>query len=68
MSVVKQALTQALLCAWNSVFGGIALIMAVIATIGKGIEMTGTTIKLSATALGLGVCEYQMDMENGPDE
>ena len=64
---VKHAAAQAMLCVWNCVFGGIALIMGILATIGFGIQIAGITVQSAATAVGMAVCEMQMDGDN-PEE
>ena len=60
---VRNDVRSALLCVWNCFFGGIALVMGLVATAGMGIEMVGITVKRAATVVGLTACEYQVDAE-----
>ena len=57
----------ALLCAWNCTFGGIALLMGMVATLGLGMEMMGSSVKHAASTIGLSVCEMQIDAKQNAE-
>jgi hypothetical protein len=64
---LKNDCRAALFCAWNCCFGGITLVMGLVATAGMAIELVGATIKRAATAVGFTVCDCQFDIEAHED-